>query len=153
MSWQDEWEGIPEDQWPIVNKQAKQEVTVLHRDTACQNRPGQKMLRVWVVDKDSNPLQGVKVRFAVEPSEGIAYDHPNVWGVTNKAGYVGWQHLGIATRYMLFMEDDKKPLIENVRTDLPNAYCRAAGRILGGWRPVNRPGVYSYRIEVRRKKK
>ena len=121
------------------------------RLSACDNRPGLKKLYVTVLDADGQPEKGVKVRFDVEPSEGIAYDHPNVWGVTNEKGFVAWNHLGIATRYVLFMENEQTPLIENIRTDLGNEYCRVEGRILGGWRPVNRPGVYSYRIEVQRR--
>jgi len=78
---------------------------------------------------------------------GIAYDHPNVFGLTNENGYLEWDHLGVPTRYLLWMEDDEIPLIENIRTDLGNEYCRAEGMI-GGWRPVNRPGIYSYRIEI-----
>ena len=90
------------------------------------------------------------MRFDVEPGRGIAYDHPNVWGVTDEKGNVVWTHLGTPTRYMIWMEREEDALLENIRTDLGNEYCRVEGRILGGWRPVNRPGVYSYRIEVQR---
>ncbi len=138
-------------EYPKVNPHATWKVNSTDRRSACENRPGLKKIYVTVLDDKGAPLEGIKVRFDVEPSKGIAYDHPNVWGETDERGCVVWNHLGVPTRYMLFMEDDETPLIENIRTDFGNEYCRAPGRILGGWRPVNRPGVYSYRIEVQRK--
>jgi hypothetical protein len=103
------------------------------------------------LDDKGEPMSGIKVRFDVEPSQGTAYDHPDVWGLTNEQGYLEWDHLGVPTRYMLWMEDDETPLVENIRTDLGYEYCRPSGATLGGWRPVNRPGIYSYRIEIERK--
>lgn len=142
---------------PKVNDNANWKVNKIHRLTACENRQGHgrsgKMLTVIVLDDEGKPLQGVVVNFDTEPSEGTAYDHPNVWGITNEHGYVAWNHLGISTRYMIWMGDDEEPLIENIRTDLGKEYCRPPGRLYGGWRPVNRPGVYSYRIEIQRKGK
>jgi len=136
---------------PKVNPNPTWKVNTKERLSACDNRPGLKKIYVTVLDDKGAPLSGIKVRFDVHPSKGIAYDHPNVWSVTDEKGNVAWDHLGVPTVYMLWMEDDADPLIENIRTDLGNEYCRAPGRILGGWRPVNRPGVYSYRIEVQRK--
>jgi len=121
------------------------------RLAACDNRPGLKKIYVTVLDEDGQPLQGVKVRFDTEGSKGIAYDHMNIWGVTDKNGYLEWNHLGAPTRYALWMEDDGTPLVENIRTDLGYEYCRPAGTLFAGWRPVNRPGIYSYRIEIRKK--
>ena len=121
------------------------------RVSACDNRPGLKKLYIMVLNEDGGPEQDVKIRFDVEPSQGIAYDHPNIWGVTDENGYLEWDHFGVPTRYMLWMEGDETPFIENIRTDLGYEYCRPPGTWFGGWRPVNKPGVYSYRIEIQRK--
>jgi hypothetical protein len=136
---------------PKVNPNPTWKVNTKERRSACDNRPGLKKIYVKVLDDKGEPLQGVKVRFDVEPSCGIAYDHMDVWGLTDENGYLEWDHLGVPTRYMLWMEDDETPLVENIRTDLGNEYCNPPGSILGGWRPVNRPGIYSYRIEIQRK--
>lgn len=139
-------------QEPKVNPNPTWKVNVKERLSACDNRPGLKKIYVTVLDDKGEPLGDIKVRFDVEPSQGIAYDHPNVWGRTDENGYLDWNHLGVPTRYMLWMEDDETPLVENIRTDLGNEYCRPAG---SPWymnnRPVNEPGIYSYRIEVQRK--
>jgi len=131
-----------------VNPNPNWKATHTQQLTACDNRPGLKKLYITVLDEKGAPLSGIKVRFGVEPSQGTAYDHPNVWGLTNEQGYVEWDHLGVPTRYMLWMEDDETPLVENIRTDLGYEYC---GDGWGSWRPVNRPGVYSYRFEIQRK--
>ena len=137
---------------PKVNPNPRWKVITALRLSACDNRPGLKKIYVQVLDDKGEPLQDVKVRFDTEPSMGIAYDHPNVWGRTDKRGYLEWDHLGIPTRYLLWMEDDELPLIENIRTDLGNEYCRPGGiPDFMGWRPINRPGVYSYRIVIQRK--
>lgn len=136
---------------PKVNPSQTWKVNEVRRLTACENRPGRKILYVTVLDDESRPLERVKVRFDTEPSSGIAYDHLNVWGTTDENGYLEWMHLGVPTRYQLFMENDEVPLIENIRTDLGYAYCRPPGSLFRGWRPTNRPGIYSYRIEIQRK--
>jgi len=128
----------------VIDPTSPWRVNVAERLTACDNRPGLKKLYVTVLDGNGVPLSGIKVRFGVAPSYGTAYDHPNVWGLTNEQGYLEWEHYGVPTRYTLWMEDDETPLVENIRTDLGYEYC-------DGWRPVNRPGIYSYRIEVQRK--
>lgn len=76
----------------------------------------------------------------------------NIWGLTDQFGWIEWDHLGKSTRYRLWMGDDEEPLGENIRTDLGNEYCRPPSAApWSGWRPINRPGIYSYRIEVQRK--
>jgi len=135
---------------PMVNENSAWRVTGNERLDACDNRPGLKKIYVTVLDDRGEPLRGVKVRFDTEPSEGIAYDHPSIWGLTNEQGYVEWDHLGVPTRYRLWMEDDDEPLVENIRTDLGNEYCYIGG-MPTSWRPVNRPGIYSYRIEIQSK--
>jgi hypothetical protein len=135
---------------PEVDPDSAWRVNTKERVSACDNRPGLKKIYVTVLDDRGEPLRGVKVRFDTEPSEGIAYDHQDVWGFTNEQGYVEWNHLGVPTRYRLWMEDDDEPLVENIRTDLGNEYCYIGGQPTS-WRPVNRPGVYSYRIEIQRK--
>ena len=137
------------DQEPKVNPNEVWQVSKIERLSACDNRPGLKKIYVRVVDGRNVPVPGVKVRFDTEPSKGIAYDHADIWGITDEDGYLEWDHFGVPTRYRLWMEDDEYPLIEDIRTDLGNEYC-SAGILTGGWRPVNRPGVYSYRIEIRR---
>jgi hypothetical protein len=128
------------------------QVNVKERVSACDNRPGLKKIYVTVLDEWGAPLRGVKVRFETEPSEGIAYDHMDVWGWTNGDGYIEWNHLGVPTRYILFMEDDEIPLVANIRTDLGNEYCRQReGYPWAGNVPVNRPGIYSYRLEIQMK--
>jgi len=136
---------------PKVNPNQVWNVNTAARLSACDNRPGLKKLYITVLDAGGAPLSGIKLRFDVEPSQGIAYDHPNVWGATDENGYMEWDHLGVPTRYLLWMEDDETPLIENIRTDLGYEYCRPEGTLFKGWRPVNRPGVYSYQIEIQRR--
>jgi len=142
-------DDVPEE--PKVNPNPTWRVNTTERVSACDNRPGLKMIYIKVLDERGEPLQGVKVRFDVEPSQGIAYDHPNVWGVTDENGYLEWDHIGKPTRYLLWMDDDGTPLVENIRTDLGNEYCCPGGSSSCSWRPVNRPGIYSYRIEIQRK--
>jgi len=136
---------------PKINPNLTWKVNSITRLSACDNRPGLKKIYVTVLDDRGEPLQGVKVRFDVEPSQGIAYDHMNVWGGTNESGYLEWDHLGVPTRYVLWMEDDETSLVENIRTDLGNEYCCPPGSVVGCWRPINRPGIYSYRIEIQQK--
>jgi len=137
---------------PKVNPNPTWKVNTKERLSACDNRPGLKKIYVTVLDDKGEPLRGVKVRFDVQPSEGIAYDHPKVWGVTDEKGNVAWDHLGIPTVYMLWMEDDETPLIEGITTVLPNEYCKPPGTPWWrGNRPVNRPGIFSYRFEISRK--
>ncbi len=137
---------------PKVNPNPAWKVNVKERLGACDNRPGLKKLYVTVLDEEGQAMSGIKVRFDVEGSSGQAYDHPNVWGETDENGYLEWSHLGIPTRYMIWMEDDEDPLIENITTALGYEYCRAGTRNQpGGWRPINKPGVYSYRFEIQRK--
>lgn len=137
---------------PRVNQHPNWGVLTTERVSARDNRPGLKKMYVTVTDNKGLPLQGIKVRFDTHPSEGIVYDHPNWWGVTNEDGRVEWDHLGKPTRYRLWMEDDTFPLIENIRTDLGNEYHKPEGAPFWvGNRPVNRPGVYSYRFEIRRR--
>ena len=139
---------------PKVNPNPAWKVNVKERLSACDNRPGLKKLYVTVLDDKGEPMSGIKVRFDVEPSEGTAYDHPNVWGMTDENGRLEWSHLGISTRYMMWMEDDEDPLIENIRVDFGYEYCRVRGApSYMGNRPVNKPGVYSYKFEIQRKGK
>jgi len=127
-------------------------VNTKERVSPCDNRPGLKKIYITVLDERGEPLRGVKVRFETEPSEGIAYDHMNIWGLTDENGYLEWDHLGKPTRYMLWVGDEEAPLIENIRTDLGNEYCKPPGSSWwSGNVPVNRPGIYSYRIEVQKK--
>jgi len=140
---------VPEE--PKVNPNVAWKVNSITRLSACDNRPGLKKIYVTVLDERGEPLHGVKVRFDTEPSEGIAYDHMDVWGLTGESGYLEWDHLGVPTRYVLWMESDETALVENIRTDLGNEYCCPQGAGSCSWRPVNRPGIYSYRIEIQRK--
>lgn len=117
-----------------------------HRLTPCENRPGLKMIYVKVLDENDGPIYEAEVGFDTKPSHGIVYDHPNFWGLTDENGYVSWNHLGIPTIYNLFV--DGELAVSNIRMDLGNEYC---GTGLGSWRPVNRPGIYSYWIELQRK--
>ena len=142
----------PADEMPVVNPNAAWKVTLVERVSACDNRPGLKMIYVTVLDERGDPLRGEVVRFDTEPSEGIAYDHLDIWGYTNAEGYLAWDTLGKPTRYRLWMGEDVVPLVENLRTDLGNEYCKPLGSsALMGNVPVNRPGIYSYRLEVQKK--
>ena len=141
---------------PIVKPNTYWKVNVAEALSPCDNRPGLKKIYVTVLDENGVGLGGIKVRFDVEPSRGIAYDHPNIWGPTDENGYLEWNHLGIPTRYMLWMENDEDPLIVNIRADLGYGYCNPSSwppvGWIRGWIPINRPGVYSYRIVIQRKK-
>lgn len=144
-------QASPEEE-PRVNPNAAWKVETLYRLSACDNRPGLKKIYVRVLDDKGEPLGGIKVRFAAEYGQGMAFDHDNVWGVTDQRGYLEWNHYGVPTRYILWMEDDEIPLVENLTTILPNEYCNPAPwppqGWYGGWRPVNTSGIYSYRIVV-----
>lgn len=135
----------PNSHWKVIHKQ---------KLSACDNRPGLKKIYVRVVDEKGEGLHRVKVRFGWESGEGMAYDHANIWGLTDEQGFIEWDHFGVPTRYMFWMEDDETPLIENIRTDLGYEYCNPGTWqpwAPGGWRPVNRPGIYSYRFVIERK--
>lgn len=119
-----------------------------HRLTACENRPGREMIYVRVLDEDS-PIYEAEVGFDTDPSHGVVYDHPDWWGLTDENGYVEWRHLGIATIYDMFV--DGELVVENIRLDLGNEYCRPPGSPwYMGRRPINRPGIYSYWFELQR---
>ena len=104
------------------------------------------MIRITVLDKDGLPLKGVKVGFDTEPSYGIAWDHPNIWGLTDENGYIEWNHFGVPTQYRLWIEG--MLTVQNIRTDFENEYC---GSGLGSWRPVNLPGRFSWDFELRKR--
>lgn len=166
MSWKNEWirrwkdEGLdpeeyPWDELPIVYASERWRVTRAWRRTACENRPGLKMFYVNVTDADGEPLGDVQISFDTEPgNSGTIYDHPYIYGRTGtrrgREGYAEWNHFGIPTRYMMWVGGEL--LIERLRTDLGYEYCRPGSRWdPRGWRPINKPGVYSYTIEVVRK--
>ena len=141
-----------------VNPHEVWKVTRNERLSACDNRPGLQMIYVRVRDEQGDPLEGVKIRFDTEPPSGIAYEHLFVWGVTNEDGYLEWRHLGIPTQYRLFMGNDKQPLIKEINAAIGYEYCNPAGWPPSGsswhaygWRPVNRPGICSFRFELQRK--
>jgi len=119
-----------------------------HRYTACENfqRAGWsgKMISVQVLNPEGNPVPGVKVGFDTEPSRGIAYDHPDVWAFTDENGYVTWDSLGIPARYRVWINDVLA--VTNVRTDFGNEYCGEGRR---NWRAINKPGRYSWALELR----
>lgn len=156
--WTDNWvdRQIPEDEWPIVHDSPMWYVRILRRRTACDNRPGLKKFYIKAFGENGKPLGGVRIGFDTEPGDsGTIYNHPNIYGHTGtrhgREGYAEWQHFGVPTRYMMWV--DGGLLIEHIRTDLPNEYCK-----LGRWpwekrgyNPVNRPGIYSYDIEVQRR--
>jgi len=138
---------------PRINENPNWRVNSIERLSACDNRPGLKKIYITVLDIKGEPMPNIKVRFDTESSHGIAYDHPFIWGLTNERnGYLEWNHLGIPTRYLLWMEEDATPLIENIKTDLGYEYCKPGSWpfSVGGWRPINRPGIYSYRIVIQK---
>jgi hypothetical protein len=138
--------------WDAEN--SEWEVIRVERFGPCDNQGisgwSGKMLQVWVEDQVGDPLQSVEVRFTTEQSYGIAWDRRNIGGWTSRFGLIEWNHLGVATRYELWMEDDREVLVWNFRTDLYPEYCRPAGTT-GGWRPPNRPGWFSYAVWIRRR--
>ena len=157
QGWQQEWvdREIPEEEWPVVRDNPYWEVLAISRLSACDNRPGYGRFYVWILDGEGKYLGDVKVGFDTVPSEGQAYDHPNVFGVTGtrpgNRGYLWWMHLKIPTQYQLFVEDVL--LIDRIRTDLGYEYCNPGSVVPWSprnWRPVNKGGVYSYRIFLRR---
>lgn len=137
---------------PKANQSPSWTVVQAEKVSACKNRPGLKKIYFTALNDAGDPLEGIKVRFDTEPSKGIAYDHRNIWGLTDENGYLEWDHLGKPARYHLFIGAEQTPLIENIRTDLGNEYCKPPGSWWWqGNRPVNRPGIYSYRIVIRRR--
>lgn len=155
MDWRDEWQRMLAEEWPLVAESPNWEAVTIHRRTGWENRPGLKMLRVTVLDKDGNKLGGVKVRFDTEPGDsGTIYDHRNIWGETGvrsgREGYAEWEHFGVPTRYMMWLNDEL--FISNLRTDLGYEYPIPPGQSTAvSWRPTNRPGFYSYDITVQQK--
>jgi hypothetical protein len=126
------------------------DVLWIRRRDACGNKGfsgwSGKMIQVWVTDEKNQPMQGVEVRFDVEPSYGTAYDRPDFGGFTSRFGLVEWNSLGVPTRYRIWMEGDEEPLVTNVRVDLGREYCQK-----GNWlarRPGCGPGFYSYEVRV-----
>lgn len=148
MVWQDEWKGLPEDEWPVVWAREGTSVKILSRVSACNNRPGLKKIYVTIKNDGDEPLRGIRLGFDTQPSEGIIYDHMNIWGLTDENGYAEWDHLGKPTRYRFWLENDEVPFIENIRTDLGNEYCVQRAGYPWSTIPVNRPGIYSYRLEI-----
>ena len=140
---------------PKANPNAMWRVTHVERLSACQNRPGLKKLYLRIVDDKGEGLSGIKVRFGWESGKGMAYDQPNVWGVTDDQGFIEWDSFGVPTRYSFYIEGDEDPLVENIRVDLGYEYCSPSAwppkSWVHGWIPVNRPGIYSYRFVVQQK--
>jgi len=143
-------EPLAADEDPVVNPNSAWRVVVIERLSACDNRPGLKKIYVTVLDERGEPLPWAEVRFDVEPSSGIAYDHMNVWGRTNERGYLDWDHLGVPTHYLMWVGLEEDPLVTNLRTDFGNEYCCPSGSMLC-WRPINRPGIFSWRLVVQAK--
>lgn len=152
MSWQEEWLEKPPGEWPMVAESIGWNVGIIHRRTAWENRPGLKMFRITALDRDGNKLGSVKIRFDTEPGDGgTIYAHQNIWGETGtrrgREGYAEWDSLGVATRYMMWVDDNL--LISNLRTDLGYEYPTPPGQSVPvSWRPTNLPGVYSYDITI-----
>lgn len=143
--------SVLDDYGVVVNLDSAWNVIRAERVTACDNRPGLKKIYVTVLDEEGVPLRGVKVRFDTAPSEGIAYDHRSIWGLTDEYGYLEWDHFGVPTCYWMWVGDEAAPLV-TVRTDFGNEYCKPLGSMpWSGNRPVNRPGIYSWRLEVQAK--
>lgn len=154
MSWEEEWEGFPEDEWPVVVEDERWTVERVHRLTAWENRPGQTMFYINIKNERGDPVGGVRIRFETEPSEtGVIYDHPDIWGRTGtlpgREGYAEWNHYGIPTRYRMVVGTLS---VENLRTDLGNEYpiSRRGGPPVS-YVPTNRPGQYSYKIDITRR--
>lgn len=151
MDWQTDWEkrDIPEDEWPIEHGNDVCVVTRCERRTPEKNRPGLGTFYCRVYDSDGNLIGGIKIGFDTEQGdEGIAYDHPNIWGVTGRTkgnlGYLQYDHPRVPSRYTISVFD--RVVLSNVRLDLGNEYVRG-GAMPGTWRPINQPGVYSYDID------
>jgi len=139
-------------EFPKVNPNDAWKVNYHERLSAKDNRPGLKKLYLRIVDDKGDGLSGIKVRFDCEHGRGMAFDHANVWGRTGDQGFIEWDHYGVPTHYMIWMEDDETPLIENIRTDLRNEYHRESWwDSKFGNRPVNKPGVFSYRFQIQAK--
>ncbi len=132
----------------IDEENVEWKVDSIKRLTACENRPGRRLMYVTVFDEQGEAMEDVKVRFSIVPSQGTAWDHPNVWGLTNERGYLQWTHLGVPILYSIWMGDDECPLIEGISTRKGYEYCRPAGTTHGGWRPINSPGIYSFQIKI-----
>ena len=153
--WFDEWLEREEEERPMVAESANWNVLVIHRRTAWENRPSLKKFYITVLDKEGNKLGRVKIRFDTEPSNtGIIYAHQNVWGETGtrkgREGYAEWDHFGVPARYMMWVDDEL--LISNLRTDLSYEYPVPPGQSQPvSWRPINRPGVYSFNLQIQEK--
>ncbi len=111
--------------------------------SACENRPGLRNFYVMILGKDGKGVYEAEVGLDTVASHGRAYDHKNIYGLTDENGYLEWMHLGIPTVYNLFINGEL--VVENIRLDAGNEYC-GTGR--GSWRPVNKPGTYSFWFEL-----
>lgn len=151
IGWQTDWleRGIPPDEWPVVLDSTEWEVLGITRVSACNNRPGYGRFYMRALSASGGFLGAVTVAFDTTPSEGVAYDHMNIWGITGTGqgnlGYLEWNHLRVPTRYRIYVEGVL--LVDNIRTDLGNEYCKPPGAApWTGNVPVNRPGIYSYLV-------
>ena len=149
-SWRDDWvdREIPEDEWPVEHPNPIAKVKRVHRRTAKENRPGLSKFYCDVYGADRELVGGVRIGFDTAPSEAIAYDHPNAWGLTGgrkgNLGHLEYEHPRTPTRYMVYVNEVL--VLSNLRLDLGYEYI-GGGVTRGTWRPVNRPGVYSYDLE------
>lgn len=151
-SWVDEWithwkdEGLTEDEYPL------EELPVVHdsdtwvvwrcwRRTACENRIGDS--KIWV-----KAPHKTAVHIEYEYGEGQAFDHPNISGTVDAQGYLWWYNAA-RTPGRMSVEMDGELLVERIRFDLGNEYCKPPGSpFWSGNRPTNRPGQYVYDIVI-----
>ena len=78
----------------------------------------------------------------------MAFDHPNIYGPIDEYGVLQWYNAARVPARMKVTVDGVL-MLERVRFDLDNEYCRKGG-IWNSWRPMNKSGQYVYDIEIRR---
>ena len=150
QEWYDRWfagglseDEFPWDELPIVHESTDWVVTRAWRRTACEN--GIRDSRIWV---KAPPDTFVDIDY--EYGKGQAFDHPNIYGKTNERGNLWWAN-DKRTPGRMSVEVDGELLVENLRFDLGNEYCKTSRWPMIGNRANNRSGQYVYDITVERK--
>jgi hypothetical protein len=139
------------------------QVVYLRARTAWDNRRDQSRIRVTVFDNgagfDGAGLPGVPVSFDTVPSQGMAYEHKNVYGVTADGEHYpkGYLELHYAPIYGAGGDFDVYVagchLVTGLTTiAVPNEYPELNG-VVTSWRPTSGRGTVSWDVGVAQKKR
>ena len=137
-------------------------VALLRARTAWETRAfGQSKIYVQVYEADGGtPVNGIRVRFEVMPTIGLAYKHDLIYGPTGKRGnlegYLEYQYRTVHPQgavYSVYIGDSEEPVIVDLNTrNVPYEYPIPPGsNTPTSYRPTVGPGMVSYDITIVRK--